>query len=179
MRKQEGGSSETTIDRKGSRVTVRLDAVDSDGAFLNGATTDLKVANSFNGSSSPSILQTAPGRYESRFDAPLAGDYWMVISQQSGDLPTTRQTRGLAVGYPDELRLKPCDETTLRGLAESTGGRYRPDPADVFRADGPAVPRDFPLWPLLIAASAFLLVLDVALRRVELRPFWRWKSRPA
>ena len=138
MRKQDNGAGETTIERRGRRVIVRLDSVDPDGAFLNGSPTELSVVDPQKVGSTPAMFQTAPGRYESSFDAPLPGEYWMVIGQEPGDLPATRQTRGLSVGYPEELRLKPTDEATLKGLAEATGGRFQARSRRRFPARRPA-----------------------------------------
>ena len=78
-----------------------------------------------------------------------------------------QQTRGLAVGYPDELRLKPVNHELLRAIARATGGRYDVKPESVFAPSARSVPRATPLWPYLVAAAALLFVLDVALRRID------------
>jgi hypothetical protein len=117
------------------------------------------------------MRQSAPGRYEAELDAKIQGEYEMVITQSPPDGKETHLTRGLSVGYPDELRLRPPDEAALREIAEATGGRYDPDPAAVFEPAARPVSRDTPLWSYLVAAAAFLFVADVALRRLDLTAF--------
>jgi Mg-chelatase subunit ChlD len=167
MRRPDSGGSETQVERLGTRVAVTMDVVDAAGAFLNDLPTELTVIAPGQAQSSPLMPQTAPGRYASAFDAPARGDYWMVVTQQADDQTVTRRTRGLTVGYPEELRLRPTDEAALRTLAEATGGQFRPDPARIFEPDDRAVSRPLPLWPYLVGLAVFLLVIDVALRRVE------------
>ena len=51
------------------------------------------------------------GRYVAEFDTPVSGAYHMNLSQKTaGGTLLHQQTRGLIVGYPDELRLRPRSE---------------------------------------------------------------------
>ena len=79
-----------------------------------------------------------------------------------------RQSRGLAVGYPDELRLRPANAELLRSIANASGGRFEVKPESVFDSPDRTSPRAVPLWPYLATAAALLFVLDVALRRIDL-----------
>ena len=110
------------------------------------------------------ILHRWGDRPQHTFDAAVEGTYLLTVSL-THDGHTVLQTRGLAVGYPEEYRLRPPDEPLLTDLARDTGGRFRPDPETVFAADEHTVLRREPLWPALLAAAAVLLVLDVGLRR--------------
>jgi hypothetical protein len=91
----------------------------------------------------------------------------MFTQTQNGQL-VGQQSRGLAVGYPDELRLRPTNRELLGSIAGATGGRFDPEPAAAFAPTMRSVPRATPLWPYLVAAAALLFVLDVALRRIDL-----------
>jgi len=122
--------------------------------------------------------QSAPGRYQAEFDAGQAGSYQLMFSQTQDGRVVGRQSRGLAVGYPDELRLKPVNRDLLQSVARSTGGRFDPSPESVFAPPARSVPRAAPLWPYLLAAAVFLFVADVALRRIDLTLFaGRGRSR--
>jgi uncharacterized membrane protein/uncharacterized protein YegL len=171
MRKQEAAGTEVRIERKGTRATVFVDAIDDDGAFRNDVPTTLSARDP---SDTPQLIpmrQSAPGRYEAEFDAKIQGQYDLVITQSPPDGKETHLNRGLSVGYPDELRLRPPDEAALRELAEATGGRYNPDADAVFEPATSPVNRDTPLWPYLVAAAAFLFVADVAVRRLDVTGF--------
>ncbi len=167
MRKEVDGL-DLRIDRTGERCSVVLDATDDDGAYLNNVPTALKVISPQGDQPSKAMLQTAPGRYEASFDAPLGGDYWLVVSQTPRDKPPAHVTHGLAIGYPEELRLKPLDEPGLKALAEATGGRFAPAPETVFEPAAVVAWRDIPLRNHLIALAAMLAVAGIAIRRLDL-----------
>jgi hypothetical protein len=72
------------------------------------------------------------------------------------------------IGYPDELRLRPSNESSLRQIADVSGGTYDPTPQAVFDSHGRTALRAEALWPYLVMAAAGLFVVDVALRRIDL-----------
>jgi hypothetical protein len=162
------------IQRRGASAEVVLDAVDSGGGFLNQAETNLTILDPQLGRKTLTMTQVAPGRYKSSIETPAAGTYHLELSQNAHGEAAFRQTRGLVVGYPEELRLRPTNETLLRKIAEVTAGRYDPRPAALFEPDGRSVPRAEPLWPYLLAAAAVIFVADVALRRID---FSLWRRR--
>jgi hypothetical protein len=139
------------------------------------------------------MKQTSPGRYVAEFETPLSGAYHLNMTQKtSGGTLLHQQTRGLIVGYPDELRLFPTNIELLKTLATATGGRFDPTPEEIFGADStspdqkslgqqPAPPRTAqrttPLWPYLLTAACLLFVLDVALRRIDFSLWWPWRGR--
>ncbi len=173
MRKSETRGFVVQIERHGRRATVRLDAVDSSGAYLNGADTKLTLIDPHLKKSTVQLSQVAPGRYQAGIEVPEPGAYHLELTQSVRGQVVHRQSRGFVVGYPDELRLRPTNEELLRRLAEASGGRYQPRPQDVFAPSERTVARATPLWPYLTAAALLLFVLDVALRRIDfslLRP---------
>jgi hypothetical protein len=101
-----------------------------------------------------------------------------MFSQTKDSQLVGRQTRGLAVGYPDELRLRPTNTELLRSIAGTTGGKFDPKPESVFDVPERTAPRAEPLWPYLASAAAFLFVLDVALRRIDLTLLGRRRRIP-
>lgn len=82
----------------------------------------------------------------------------------------------LMVGYSDELRIRPTNETLLRAIAERSRGMFDPEPERIFEPADRTAQRPTPLWPHLLTAALCLLVLDVALRRIDFRSF-QWRLR--
>src|SRR5262249_27223291 len=114
---------------------------------------------------------------QAEFDTPNPGSYHLEITQKRGGQVLSHQSRGLAVGYPDELRLRPTNNGLLRALAGDSGGRFNPLAEEVFAATPRLARRATPLWPALVAAAALLFVADVALRRIDLAPLATWLRR--
>ena len=183
------------VDAKQERrkATVTLDAIDPSGKFLNRADTELTVIDPQLGQRKLEMKQTSPGRYVAEFETPLSGAYHLNMTQKtSGGTLLHQQTRGLIVGYPDELRLFPTNFELLKTLATDTGGRFDPTPEEIFGTDStspdqkslgqqPAslrtAQRTTPLWPYLLTAACLLFVLDVALRRIDFSLWWPWRGR--
>jgi len=88
-----------------------------------------------------------------------------------------RQSRGLTVGYSDELRIRPTNEELLQKVAELSGGRCHPAVDEIFAGTEQAAQRPTPLWPWLLTAALVLLVLDVALRRIDFSLHWPFAGR--
>ncbi len=167
MRKGEAKGVVVQVDRKDRKATLTLDAIDPSGKYLNGAKTDVTVINDQLGQQKLEMAQTAPGRYQAEIPTPRAGAYHLEIGQSQDGRPIHQQSRGLAVGYPEELRLRATDEELLRTVARVSGGAFGPAPEDVFQADGRSARQATPLWPYLLAAAICLFVVDVALRRID------------
>jgi len=168
MRKNEAKGIVVQVDQKNRQATVSLDAIDPSGRFLNGAETELTVIDAQLGKKSITMAQTAPGRYQAEFPTPLAGSYHLEFSQKYQGKPLYQQSRGLAVGYPDELRLRPTNQDLLQSIARASGGQYDPKPEAIFAPTEQTALRATPLWPYLLMAAALIFVVDVALRRIDL-----------
>jgi hypothetical protein len=169
MRKSSAEGAFVTVERQGRRARVVLDAVDPLGRFINSAETGLSLIGPDLETERLSLRQTAPGRYETEFDVTDRGAYLMELQQKTatGDV-RMRQNRALVVGYPDELRLRPTNETLLQEIADATGGRYNPTIEDLFAPSERTVQRRLALWPYLLMAALGLFVVDVFLRRIDL-----------
>ncbi|MCI0358557.1 MAG: FixH family protein [Planctomycetaceae bacterium] len=168
MRKSDAKGVAVDIVQRGGRATLTLDAADPAGRFINGAQTQLTLIDPQLATKSVPLAQTAPGRYVAQFDTPLSGPYHVELTQKVGGQVLYQQSRGLTVGYSDELRLRPANEALLKSIAEVSGGKYQPKPEDAFAPTTRTAQRPTPLWPWLVTAAAIVLVLDVALRRIDL-----------
>lgn len=167
MRKSEVKGVVVQVDHKGPKATVTLDAIDPAGRFLNQAETELTVIDPQFGNKKLPMTQTAPGRYVAELDTPLTGAYHLDLLQKVQGNPLYHQSRGLMVGYPDELRLRPTNEELLQSLARLTGGVYNPTPESIFQATERVAQRATPLWPYLILVALGIFLVDVALRRID------------
>ncbi len=180
MRKNEAKGVTVDVQRKGARATVTVDAIDPSGRFLNQAETEMTVIDPQLGNRKIALTQIAPGRYSGQFDTPHSGAYHLDLTQKQDGRVLYHQSRGLAVGYADELRLKPANEELLATLARVSGGVAATEPEQVFAETTRTAPRATPLWPWLVLAAAALLVLDVALRRIDFSiPWEKLRRRPA
>lgn len=169
MRKSDTAGAFMTLQRDGSKASLTLDTVDPLGNFINDAETRLTLIGPGRKTERIQLRQVAPGRYQADFDATERGAYLMEVQQQTaGGEIGLRQNRALVVGYPDELRIRPTNQSLLRRIAQSSGGRYEPDLSELLAASDRTASRRLPLWPYLLITALLLFVLDVLLRRIDL-----------
>lgn len=167
MRKAESKGIVVQVDHKNRHAAVTLDAIDASGRFLNDAETELTILDAQLGKQKFPMVQTAPGRYQADFDTPLTGSYHLEFAQKYRGQLLYQQSRGLSVGYPDELRLRPTNVDLLKRIAQISQGRYAPRAEEVFAPTARTARRATPLWPYLLAVALLIFVVDVALRRID------------
>ena len=168
MRKEESRDFVLAVERKDDRATVTLDAISPEGQFLNAAEASLKVVDSEGSGSEMPLTQVAPGRYAADFGAQRQGAYYLEARLTYRGQLLYVQRRGLVVGYPEELRVRPANVELLRSIAKVSGGRYDPRPADVFAESGRTVRQTTRLWPYLMIVAALIFLADLAMKRIEL-----------
>ena len=167
MRKSDTKGFIVDVKRKGASAHIQLDSVDPTGRYLNKADTELTLIDPQLTNSKISMTQTAPGRYEADIEVPDDGAYHLQMSQKYQSQLLYQQSRGLVVGYSDELRLRPPNDELLKSIATSSGGIFDVKPEDVFKNETEKAMRATPLWPWLVMMAAVLFLLDVALRRID------------
>jgi Ca-activated chloride channel family protein len=172
MRQSEAKGIVIQVAAQGRHATVSLDAIDAAGKYLNDAQTELTLIDPQLDNKKLDMTQTAPGRYQAEFDTPQPGSYHLEFSQTYQGRMLYHQSRGLAVGYSDELRLRPTNTALLQAIAKASGGLYDPKPEAIFADTHRTALRATPLWPYLVALAALILVLDVALRRIDFTLIW-------
>ena len=169
MRKSESKGFVVDIQRRGFHSKVVIDAVDSDGQFLNMAETKITLVDPRLNSESIAVRQTAPGRYEAEVEMATPGAWHVQMTQKLDGQTQYQQSRGLVVGYSDELRLRTTNEGLLKSIAAASGGTFEPDAASVFEPqDSQTASTARPLWPMLLIMAMTLFVADVALRRLDM-----------
>jgi uncharacterized membrane protein len=178
MRKSDQLGTMLEIEQRPGGVHLTLDAVDEADRFENEAAGQTMVIRSDSGKEQVSLQPTAPGRYEAdivlrnetgeRASASWNTKYHLQTTLKRGEKSLLNQSRGIVMGYPDELRLKPTNEELLQRLAESTDGLYNPKPNEIFEKKmSKTAWQATPLDVYLLTAAAFLFVFDVLLRRIE------------
>lgn len=167
MRKSESKGVFVEIERRGQTARVVVDTVDPIGQYVNEADTQMTLIRPNLDKEKIKLVQTAPGRYETEIATAESGSYHLELSQKQNGQITFRQTRGVVVGYPDELRIGEPDDALLRRIADRSGGEYEPTMAQVFDPGERTARRLLQLWPFLLLISLLLLVLDVSLKRIE------------
>ncbi len=174
MRKSDARGIAVTVDRRNQAATLSVDAVDALGRFLNSSEVEVTTIDPQLKRGHLVLSQNAPGRYSQSFATPASGAYHLEITVKQQGQPVYRQSRGLTVGYSDELRLKPTNERLLREIATSTQGLYAPRADELFARAGQTT-RPTPLWPWLLTSALILFVADVALRRIDFSLHWPFR----
>ena len=180
MRKDPLRTTLLHVEPAGGDLRVSLDAVDTEGRFINGAEGTATLVDPEQKSRQAPLRQVAPGRYAATLAARTPGAYFVETklanpgqASPGGGLIDVERL-GLVLPYPEEFRIRPPNTELLRAIAEQSGGRYDPQPDEVVAPLGKTVPRLIPLWPLLLVAALLVFLLDVALKRIA------WKEpRPA
>ena len=167
MRKSDTKGIQVAANRDGKRTDITVDAVSEIGQFLNNSEVELTIINPQLRREKSTMKQTAPGRYAADFTTPVSGSYHMEIALRQNGQVLYRQSRGLMMGYSDELRIQPTNESLLKEIANVSGGTFNPEPSQLFNRPGEWTTRPTPLWPWLLTLAAILVVLDVALRRID------------
>ena len=168
MRKSDARGIIVDVQRDGKQTSLNVDAVDELGQFMNNADVELTLIGPNLSRKKFDLEQTAPGRYHTDFETDTSGAWHMEIALKKNDQVLYRQSRGLTVGYSDELRIRPTNDDLLRSIAETSGGTFISQPSELSAATNAAtVQRPFPLWPWLLTVAIALFAFDVALRRID------------
>ena len=169
MRNEQQSGADIQLAQRGDDTLVQVDLQDAAGELRSAADVRLNLLRPAATAKLEefTLTQSAPGRYTARLSTPEQGAYLLDLTVREGAAPAQKYSRGLFVGYPDELQLKPTNDALLRRIATISGGQFNPRPEQVFQPLGSASSVR-PLWPYLLSAALLLLLLDVALRRIDL-----------
>ncbi len=168
MRKNDSRGIFVDVERGDGTTTVVMDSVDDEGAFIDDQPATMTVIDPQLKTDKLEMRQSAPGRYEATFPTPRRGSYQIDLTQDRPGADAASQSRGIVIGYPEELRLQPTNEALLRRIAEASGGQFDATPAALLEPDGRKARNPVPLWPYLLMAALGLFLFDVALRRIDL-----------
>lgn len=161
-----GLSVESEIDQ--GVLTVTVDAFDATGGFKNFLQGEARVIAPDLTVRPLALRQVAPGRYKAEMPVDQDGSWLVGVAMKQGDTTVGQAVAEAVQPYSPEYRKGGVGPTLMAEIG-AVGGGGEIQPAAVF--ERPAVPRQVPrpIWPYLLTASAFLLLLDIAVRRLELR----------
>lgn len=164
----EGASDnlEVRVEERGDETFLVVDARDDDGDFLNGLTLNTSVVDPNLETEFINIPQVAPGRYELVLSPENQGAYFFGLTGGVDDT-SVGQNYGWVLSYSNEYGLTELDVQRLEDVARVTGGgSLEANPAGAFERNLDLQNVSAPVWPWLFAIAAFLLIFDIAVRRL-------------
>jgi len=159
-----------TIESKGEKAKITLDARSRTGDFLNAYQIKANIVAPNGDTQSVTFTQVAPGRYESEFTPKEQGVYLIRFAgtTDSGGISASfAETTGWALSYsPEYQRIDPNPDLLLRLSTLTNGKIATPHPADIFTHNLKATRASRPIAPWLLLIATLLLPFDIAVRRV-------------
>lgn len=169
MRKTTLSNFQAEITKDKGLAHLSIDALNENGEFLNELDSDISLIGPDLKKKDLSISQTAPGKYELEFPTKEIGPYFLNIMQkQAGDIVNTQVT-GTVVSYPEEYLVSNANEPLLTQLSSVSDGKFNISAADAFRPPENPVVLRIHLWRPFLIAALILLLIDIALRRIDMR----------
>jgi hypothetical protein len=65
----------------------------------------------------------------------------------------------------EELTEFGSNQTLLKSVSQTTGGRFNPAPNEAFETNGQSVESTARLWPVLLAAAVLLNLVELIMRK--------------
>ena len=160
----------------GGTTTLSVDARDEAGNALNGMDVVVNVVSNGSDVTQVALTQVGAGLYQAKLDALPAGAYAIGVSG-TGDAGDFIEKYGWAQSYSPEYQPSDERQSVLPEIAFSAPPSTTPE--EIYAHNLRAQSALNPLWQELLTLAAFLLVLDIASRRLLLsqRDFvqaWSW-----
>jgi hypothetical protein len=108
--------------QSGDKGKVVVEAIDKDDRFLNFLTVGGNVLGPDNKEHKVRLVQTAPGRYEAKFDTPVPGNYVVGLIYSDGGGKQGHLWSGVAMNTSPELRDLKSNEARLQEVAAARAG---------------------------------------------------------
>ena len=172
MRKMLESRVRTEFKAEDDDVKVVADIRSNDGDFLNRLDLKGNIISPNKETEEKAFQQTAPGRYEVKFNASQRGIHLLSVYAQrpGGEAPLLVTSVPYVVPYPKEYRELKANLSLLSRVAEETGGQMLdPDKLDegVRRLYTPTpgrATRGHEMWWPLSSMGLFLFLMDLGLR---------------
>lgn len=166
-----------TFEWEGRRAGITVDALDRDERFVNHLDLRATVLGPRGESETLTLPQVAPGRYHGEFEASPGERYYLSLRGRSPEVEIGPETFGLALPYSSEYAGLGTDPETLREIAAATGGRMLTlsnTSLDTIHAPPDLAPgARWRVWKPLLVAALLLVLLEVAVRKVNLPESWQ------
>ena len=111
---------------------------------------------------------TAIGRFEAEFPAKDQGSYMLQIVEEGAQGGLRSTVTGLIAPYSPEFMAVEDRSDFLKRLAAITNGRILNNPSESFGVGLPPAYGQVPLVKWILTAAVLLLLLDIAIRRLNL-----------
>ncbi len=172
---RKGGKQDyqTTVRLEGGQAVVEMQAFTPQGEPINFLQPEVRVGTPAGEGLTITLQQEAPGRYVGRFPARGVGDYTLTLVERDPDGTVRTHTTGFAIPYPSEYRFSRANLPLLTRIAETTGGKVEPSPAEAFRPVAQVGRSVRDLWRSFLWLALALLLLDITVRRVVI-PLAEW-----
>jgi Mg-chelatase subunit ChlD len=162
---------EAWVEERGEQAVLVVDARDNSGDYLNALDLDASVVYPDRQTESLGMQQVAPGRYEAVFTPENEGAYFIRVAgatREDAEIEASvAQTTGWVLSYSNEYRPRPTDKQFLDRISGITGGgSLAENPLVAFEHNLDQQQAATPIHPYLLALAAFLLVADIAVRRI-------------
>ncbi len=169
MRKTTLSNFQAEITKEKGVAHLAIDALSETGDFLNQLDSDISLIGPDLKKKQLAISQTSPGRYELEFPTQDVGPYFLNIMQkQAGEIVNTQVT-GTVVSYPEEYLVHNANESLLSQLSTVSGGKFNISAEEAFRSPENPVTLRIHLWRPFLITALILLLIDIALRRIDFR----------
>ena len=89
--------------------------------------------------------------------------------QKQGSEIVNTQVTGTVVSYPEEYIVHNANESLLTQLSSVSGGKFNISAEDAFRSPENPVTLRIHLWRPFLIVALILLLIDIALRRIDMR----------
>lgn len=151
-------------------LIITVDAFALDGGFRNFLEGEARIVAPDLSVRPVQLRQVAPGRYQAVTNVDQDGSWLVGVQLSEGDTPVGQAVAEAVQPYSPEYRPRGAGRALNQELGRIGGGGVLTDPAQVFAR--PPTPRMVPQawWPYLLFLLPFLLLLDVAVRRLGLTP---------
>ena len=170
MRKTTLSNFQAEIKQEKGNAHLAIDALGETGDFLNELESDISLIAPDLKKKQLGVAQTAPGRYELDFSTKEVGPYFVnIVQKRSGEVLNTQVT-GTVVSYPEEYLVHNADEARLTPTGSGVPAANSTSLPKTHFA--PLNSRSFlriHLWRPFLIIALFLLLADIALRRIDLR----------
>ncbi|MDF1809104.1 MAG: VWA domain-containing protein [Phycisphaerales bacterium] len=176
IRNDQGEPGELQLVVNGSQVKVEYNAIDPDGAPIDGLDVGVQLFDPTGQEQSIDLVQVGTGQYEGIVDGLATGVHVMIASPKAGEQSLAPTIAGLQINGVEEFKYLSANPDAMVDLANRTGGRVfdlsDPVSADLFDRTNLVERLSLePIWTLLLIIAFVLFVLDLAARRVA---FDRW-----
>jgi len=178
MRETKRGDVSTQVVLDGNRGRILVDAIDSDGEYINGKMLSVRIITA-DPDVKPETLalhQVGPGRYSGAFDLKATGVAYQVVVVDEEHRGSIVDSVGAVLSYAPEYRDMEPDTALLDHVAEASRGRYMASLSGTFQRERRPVSALRSIWVALLMVTVGLLVVDIAARRLVL-PDWLLKQR--